>query len=185
MDDALDLAPLAARLPTDLPFTTAAARAVGVDRSGLERMLRAGSVRRLFRGVYAAAGLPESVEVRATAVRLACAREAVAVDRTAAWVHGVDPVGAAALPLDLVAPPGPGRRAGAGVRRLTPRDVQVIAGLCVTTPLRTALDVGRLSREDHALATMDALLSGPTFGHVDLLAELPRMAGLAGVGQLR
>jgi hypothetical protein len=32
---------------------------------------------------------------------------------------------------------------------------------------------------------MDALVSGGTFTHVQLLAELPRLAGLRGVGQLR
>ena len=55
----------------------------------------------------------------------------------------------------------------------------------LTTPLRTALDVGRLLPAGQALAAMDALLAGGSFTHAALLAELPRFGGHAGVGQLR
>ncbi len=90
MDETLPLNPLQALLPLDRPFTRAMARAAGVERTSLERMLREGTVRRLVRGVYAAATAPDTISLRAGAVALAVGREAIAVDRTAAWVHGVD-----------------------------------------------------------------------------------------------
>jgi hypothetical protein len=55
----------------------------------------------------------------------------------------------------------------------------------VTTPLRTALDVGRLLPAGEALGVMDALLSAGSFSHAALLAELARFTGVNGVGQLR
>src|SRR6476661_8240587 len=93
MDDTLALHPLHSLSPLDLPFTRAMARTVGVERSALERMLRDGSVIRLLRGVYAASTAPDTIALRAAAVALAVGRETVAVDRTAAWVHGVDVTG--------------------------------------------------------------------------------------------
>ncbi len=55
----------------------------------------------------------------------------------------------------------------------------------MTTPLRTALDLGRLLPPDLALGALDQLLSAGGFSHMELLAELPRLAAHRGVGQLR
>ena len=60
------------------------------------------------------------------------------------------------------------------------RDVEVIGPVRITTPLRTALDVGRLLPAGQALAAMDALLAGGSFSHAALLAELARFGGHAG-----
>ncbi len=68
MDQTLPLSTLESRLPLDRPFTRAMARASGVERPALERMLREGTVRRLLRGAYVAASAPETTELRATAV---------------------------------------------------------------------------------------------------------------------
>ena len=108
MDQTLPLSTLESRLPLDRPFTRAMARASGVERSALERMLREGTVRRMVRGAYVAATAPDTPELRATAVALVVRREAIAVDRTAAWVHGVDVAPAA----DGEVHPGRGRLAG-------------------------------------------------------------------------
>ncbi len=187
MDAALPLEPLHPRLPLDRPFTPASARAVGVDRACLERMLRSGTTRRLLRGVYLSSAVEETVEVRAEAVALVAGPAAIAVDRTAAWVHGVDLgwEGQDRAPLELVSSGGGRGPAGRGARQLTGRDVQRAGPLRLTTPLRTALDLGRLLPPDQALGAMDALLSHGTFTHVQLLAEVPRMTGHRAVGQLR
>jgi hypothetical protein len=188
MDATLPLTPLESRLPVDRPFTRAMARAAGVDRPALDRLLRDGVITRLLRGVYAGATAPDAPEVRAAAVALVAGRRAVAVDRTAAWVHGVDVTRlrpGEARPLDLLVPGrGNGHTFGGG-RQLTGRDVECHDGLRITTPLRTALDLGRLLPPGLALAALDGLLVTGGFRHVDLLAELPRMAGHRGVGQLR
>ena len=186
MDETLDLTPLSARLPLDRPFTPGIARAAGLERSDLDRMHRTGLVRRVLRGVYAANSAPDTLAFRAVAVALVVGRDTVVVDRTAAWIHGVDVrVGSSngdPVPLDRVSR---SRRGTVGTRQLVGRDVVVVEGVHVTTPLRTALDLGRLLPVGRALGAMDALLGTGSFTHTQLLAELPRMTGCPGVGQLR
>jgi hypothetical protein len=188
MDETLPLNPLHPRLPLDRPFTPASARVAGVGRAALDRMLREGTVRRMLRGAYVASTAPESTQLRAAAVALVAGRHAVAVDRTAAWVHGVDvtglPVGDP-RPVELLTPGRNGRGALGSGRQLSGHDVERIGSLRLTTPLRTALDLGRLLPPDLALGAMDRLLAAGSFTHVQLLAELPGLAGHRGVGQLR
>lgn len=188
MDETLALDPVDARLPLDGPFTRGMAAAAGVQRGTLARLVRAGSVCRVLRGVYAASSAVHSPGFRASAVALAAGPGAVVVERTAAWVHGVD-VGVLTaelpLPLDLVRPVTAGSGPSRSRLGLAGRDLQSIDGLHLTTPLRTALDLGRLLPEADALAALDQLLRAGTFTHVQLLAELARMAGHHGVGQLR
>lgn len=187
MDDALDLDPLRALLPQDLPFDRRTASAAGIERAALERLLRSGAVRRVLRGVYASAGAPESRSFRAAAVSLVAGERAVVLDRTAAWVHGVGREAltgerSTVVPLDLLARSASARHRS---RRLAAHDLERLGGLRVTTPLRTALDLGRLLPPERALACLDALLRGGAFTHAALLGELARMTGLPGVGQLR
>ena len=187
--DSLPLHPLPTALPLDRPFTPAMARAVGIGHPSLDRMAREGEVRRLVRGAYASASAPDCRQLRAAALALVVAPEAVAVDCTAAWVHGVDvPVldPTRPRPVEVVARGG-GRRRGssAGRRQLAGHDVQQVEGLLLTTPLRTALDLGRLLPPALALGAMDLLLAGGSFTHIELLAEVARWGALPGVGQLR
>ncbi|MCW2762387.1 MAG: hypothetical protein JWR85_2588 [Marmoricola sp.] len=194
MNETLPLHPLHTLLPLDRPFTRPMARAVGVERASLDRMLREGTVRRILRGGYAASTAPDTAGLRAAALTLVISREAIAVDRTAAWVHGVDVVALAAgetRPVEIVSPGRGSRRARSGrgalgsSRQLAGHDVQRIDGLRLTTPLRTALDLGRLLPPERALGAMDQLLAGGRFTHAELLAEIPRLAAQRGVGQLR
>jgi hypothetical protein len=181
-------------LPTDEPFTTAMAATAGVDRAMLDRLRRSGRVRRLLRGVYVDSTVLDSTQLRARAMSHLVDRRRVAVDRSAAWVHGLT------LPSLGTAP---GRRAPAGVpvetllatrpvhgsrgasRALLQRDVESIEGLRVTTPLRTAVDLGRTLPAGLGLATLDWFLAQGRFTHHQLLGELSRMTGHRGVGQLR
>ena len=186
MDPSLPLPDLPSLLPTDGPFTRAGARAAGVSRTSLEAMLRAGSVRRLLRGVYTASSAPDSPEHRAAAVALVAGREAVVVDRTAAWIHGAPVPGTGPVqPLETLSVRRPARGSFGASRRLAGHDVAHLGALRLTTPLRTALDLGRLLPPEQALAVMDGLLSTSGLGLSSLLAELPRMVGHRGVGQLR
>ena len=141
----------------------------------------------MLRGIYASAEAPDTRAFRSAAVALAAGEQCVVIDRTSAWVHGVaaealtgDPD--AVVPLDVLTRTTSGRSRS---HRLAVHDVQRVDGLRVTTPLRTALDLGRLLSPDRALACLDALLRGGTFTHAALLAELTRMTGCPGVGQLR
>ena len=128
--------------------------------------MRNGVLVRLFRNVYVVARSELTVEQRAYAASLVISPHAVICDRTAAWIWGVDCFRWRELD---VAPPlesftTRGHRASAraeirsGERDLKPNDFVTVGGVRVTTPLRTALDLGcRLSRRD-ALAAIDALM---------------------------
>ena len=168
-------------LPDDRPFTPRSALDSGVTRTELERLLRSGRIRRVLRGVYADAALADSTQVRAAAVELVAPAAAVVADRTAAWIHGTSVIrGGGSVELPPVEVARDPRR-----RRLVERDVMRIGGISVTTPLRTALDLGRSLSPDRAVAALDSLLRTGSFTHVQLLAELPRMSGLPHADQLR
>ncbi len=190
MDDTLPLRPLDTPALLHGPFTPAMARDAGVGRTSLERMLRAGTVRRVLRGVYAASTLADSREQRARALGLVVGRSVVVVDRSAAWVHGLDPAteagqGEALPPVETLDTGRVASNRFRSGRHLAARDVEVIDALTVTTPLRTALDLGRLLPPPAALAALDGLLAGGTFTHTELIAELPRMVGHRGAARLR
>lgn len=177
-------------LTLDQPFTTAMAAAAGLDRTSLDRLRRSGQVRRVLRGVYVDSTVPDSVQLRAKALGHLVDRRRVAVDRSAAWVHGLTlPVtsgrATTGAPVETLLATRPVRGSRGASRDLAQRDVESIEGLRVTTPLRTALDLGRLLPEGLALGTLDWFLGHGRFTHQQLLAELPRMAGHRGVGQLR
>ncbi len=194
MDDTLPLRPLDIPALLTGPFTPSMARNAGVERAALERLLRAGGVRRLLRGVYAATTLADTRELRARALRLVVGPTAVVVDRSAAWVHGIDTSSALGLEQKEADPLPPvetlkhdrvsSNRFRSG-RHLADRDVELIEGLCLTTPLRTALDLGRLLPPAAALAALDGLLGTGSFTHTELIAELPRLVGHRGSARLR
>ena len=85
-------------------------------------------------------------------------------------------------------PPGYRLRNGlasSGERFLRPHDIAEMGGLRVTTPLRTACDLGRLLHRDQALAAMDSIARLRRFSVTELVASVPRYAGYRGVVQLR
>lgn len=178
-------------LPLDLPFTAALAATLGVSHAQLRRLLARGLVRRVCRGVYAVAQAPDDLVFRARALRLVVSPSAVVTDRTAAWLHGVDVLPRSALgtmpPISVFQRPGTrSRRAGvaSGERMLLPRDVVEVDGLAVTSPLRTALDLGRLLWRFDALGALDQFLRlGVDPG--ELLTEAERFKGYRGIVQLR
>jgi hypothetical protein len=178
-------------LPLDLPFTLSIAEGLGVSRKTLRALASRGLVRRLGQGVYAVAQAPNTIEFRAQALRLVVSPSAVITDRTAAWLHGVDllPRSAASLMPAIQAFQRPGTRsrrpeALSGERALSRSDVMEINGLRVTTPLRTACDLGRLLWRYDALAALDQFLRLGV-PHELMLEETTRFKGYRGVVQLR
>lgn len=180
-------------LPEDVPFTTATAAALGYDRKSLSRLAKAGVLRRPFTSVYIATAAPDTVAVRMQAARLVLSDDMVLCDRTAAWIWGVDIFSYAELdgpmPLECCTPRF--RRAtdrvgcDGGSRDLRPEDWCTVEGIRVTTPLRTALDLGcNLTRRD-ALAAMDALAREHGLTKADLTRLLGRFRRRRGVVQAR
>lgn len=178
-------------IPVDEPFTTAYAASVGVSPGLRSRLVEAGLLRPVLRGVWVAAQVPDSLRVRVASVRLVVPDHTVAVDRLAAWIHGVDALPRSAIhempSLDVFSRDGSRMRRGSirsGVRDLTARDICVIDGLQVTSPLRTACDLGRLLWRYDALGAIDGFLRLGV-GQDELLGEVERFKGFRGVVQLR
>jgi hypothetical protein len=180
-------------LTAQLPFTRAQALEAGVSPRVLHRLADQGALRRLFRSVYVDSAADDTPEARAQALGLVLPPDAVAVDHTAAWLLGVD----TSSPLEHLVPPPLSiyrlaggarvRRAGCagGERQLLATDLIRAGNVRHTTGLRTALDLGRLLRRDHALAAMDGLARKCSLGTADLESQIPRFRGFRGVLQLR
>ncbi|WP_141013232.1 type IV toxin-antitoxin system AbiEi family antitoxin domain-containing protein [Nocardioides sambongensis] len=175
------------------PFTLPEAEALGVSRRQVAKVAERGLLIRYARGVYAVPGLPDTIELRTAVVELATSQHHVITDRTAAWLHGVD---AYAMDEHDLLPPietcvlrgrNPTRReqADGRTRDLAAEDLMRLGGLRVTTPLRTALDLGCHLRQRDAFAAMCALAGKGGFEAGDLLRELPRFRRRRGVVQCR
>lgn len=117
----------------------------------------------------------------------------IVCDRTAAWIYGVDLFGFSEKEV------GPRlefcvRRGGTRSRRpevaglsrdLLDSDIGLVHNLAVTTPLRTALDIGCLIHKRDALGGLDQLCRLGLVSPPELESELPRFRGRRGVVQLR
>lgn len=183
-------------MPTDLPqqpFTTAHAQVLGISRKQLSAAEAHGSLRRVLRGVYVPAHLSDTVELRAACAALVVAPGSVVRDRTAAWIHGVDVLTHAeheVLPSVETCVPrfrAPSDRCGVdgGTRDLAPEDVMTVHGVLVTTPLRTALDLGCHLRRRDALAALDQFMRLHGLTHQEMGRAVGRYFRRRGVVQLR
>ena len=122
-------------------------------------------VRRLFRGVYVDAAVPDSREVRIRAIKLVSPPHAVVCDSSAAWLYGVDtfrPSDRFLMIPSLVVPHGATRvtRPDATCREayIDPSDILEVDSLLVTTPLRTTVDLMRKLWRPYALAAADGMV---------------------------
>ncbi|MEJ7795828.1 MAG: DUF559 domain-containing protein [Nocardioides sp.] len=177
----------------DHPFLGRAAGHYGLTPKALRLALGQGAVMRLFTGVYARADLVDSTELRADAARLVMSPYSVLCDRSAAWLHGIGTFRYAEL--DFVPPletyvlrghdPTDRRDCHGGSRDLLPEDWQTLAGVRVTTPLRTALDLACTLSRREALAAMDAFAREFGFGTAELQRLLRRYRRRRGVVQAR
>jgi hypothetical protein len=180
-------------LPGDRPFPTALARELGAGWADLRRLVAAGLLRHPVHGVYCSAALPDDLDHRIDVLCLVVPDDCVVTDRTAGWLWQAPMILAPGDHLEtpkvsVFGPPGRRLRnelTASGERSLAPRDVMMLKGLRVTTPLRTACDLGRLLHRDQALAAMDALASLRVFTVDQLGLEVTRFKHYRGVVQLR
>jgi very-short-patch-repair endonuclease len=178
-------------LPLDAPFTTSMAEQWGVSRHLLRWLVAEGYVRRLLHGVYVVVQATDDIDLRAAALGLVIPTTAVVTDRTAAWLHGVSilPRSAPYRPPPISVFQTSGTRVrrpevDGGTRTLKPEDIAVVNGIRVTTPLRTAMDLGRLLWRFDAIAALDAFLRLGV-PREEMTAELDRFKGYRGICQLR
>ncbi|NGZ99827.1 DUF559 domain-containing protein [Nocardioides sp. W3-2-3] len=156
----------------DHPFTLRDADRYDVTPRQIERAARSRLIRRVTRGVYVRSDVPDSLEVRACAVSLVVSPHHVAVNRTAAWLHGADVLVRGEH--DVVPPietcalrgrnPTRRREIDGRTRDLLPREVMRLGPVRVTTPLRTALDLGCELRRREAFAALTTLARQHGFG---------------------
>lgn len=179
-------------LPLDRPFTSAQAREAGLSPKVVQRLVREGYLRRLVKGVFVAAQVPDSMFVRTQALRLVAPEDSVITDWTAVWLYTrlLPPGGHLDVPpVSLFRRPGNTRlRNGlceSGERAFLKEDLVVIDGLTVTTPLRTAWDICRFTHRDKAIGALDALLRLGDFSTPELLEGVERFRKQRGVVQLR
>ncbi len=130
--------------------------------------------------------------MRLEALRLVVPPHSVVVDRTAAWLWGVeilDTLEDESVPIDVFNLRGhtrldrPGLRTGQ--RDLAPHDVVTVEGVRVTTPLRTLLDLGCSKGRYEALAIMDQVARLHGIRPEEARHELRRFRGRRGVRQAR
>ena len=161
-------------------------RASDVLGSGLltRDALRSSAWRRLHRGVYADAELPDSHGLRVAGAAVLLPPSAAFSGRTAAYLHGATQLADATTPVEVSVPTGVrfGPAAGLRVRQvgLPERDVCTVQRHRCTSGLRTALDIARCEPLAEAVVALDVLLALVVVGR----GELAEAAG-AGQGSRR
>lgn len=139
----------------------------------------------LFRGVYVPRGYQPTLRDRIVGAWLASGRRAVIGGAAASALHGarwVDPD----IPIDVIGPhirPQTGLVVREGV--LPASETTTVGPIPVTTPVRTAFDLGRRLPCGPALARLDALKRARPFD-IDAVAEMARThRGVRGLRRLR
>lgn len=167
------------------PFSVADAAAAGVSEGEVRALIRRGDVREVVHGAYVSVDVPDSVGVRAAALSRVVPPRSVVCRQTAAWLHGVDvlPLGAhAEVPAAQLLVPA----STAAVRRrgvvgtsgiLRDDEVAEIDGVLATTPVRTALDLGRLLPLIDGVPAVDAMLHSGLVAPEQLVADARRFRG--------
>jgi len=179
-------------LPLDRPFSLRQAAAEGLSVHRIRILTDRGFIRRVLRGVYVASQAVDDRLLRVRALALVVPRTAVVTDWSACWFWtGIDAPGdhLQEPPLTVFHRHRHTRLDNAltqgGARSFRPSDITRVGGVEVTTPLRTAWDLGRLVHRDRAIGGMDALLRHGTFTVPELLEGVDRFKGMRGVVQLR
>lgn len=157
-------------------FGTEAIRLGRLTRSQLRWNYRA-----VLPDVYIAKEEPRTVALHAFAASLWTGCDGVVAGRAAAALHGAKWIDAS-TPVDMI---GRNRRPQRGVtvraERIEPDEIMLINGLRVTTPARTALDLGRHLPRDIAVAHLDALAAAtgvPASAASALIERYPRARGI-------
>jgi hypothetical protein len=152
----------------------------GLSRHDLRRWYRP-----IFRGVYVPNNAKPTLADRALGAWLTTGRAGVVGGSAASALHGARWV-RVDEPIEVLV--GERRRqAGLIIRmdRLSDDEVVEIDGLPVTTPARTAFDMGRYLPRAQALSRLDALRRVATFQTSDVARCIDRYGPVRGVRQLR
>jgi hypothetical protein len=141
--------------------------------------------RSIYPGVYLAGNSPPSLRQRSQAAWLWSGRRGVLAGLAAAALHGSNWIDDGE-PVELVWR-NPHPPAGIITRNhcLDDDEITHVARLPVTTPARTAYDLGRLLQRGEAVARLDALMRATPYSVEDVLLLAKRYPGARGLRQLR
>ncbi|MGW6377732.1 DUF559 domain-containing protein [Rhodococcus sp. NPDC055112] len=141
---------------------------------------------RLHRDVYVHKGTPPTAVARARAAQLWSGEAGVLAGFSAAALHGSRWIDASE-PAELIRIGHVRAPKGIVVRkaRLLDGETCRIDGVAVTTPARTAFDLGRALGFDRAVEVLDALCHATGLDPAEALAIVERHPGARGVVQLR
>ena len=174
-------------------------RTVTETPAEVSRLVGQGLLRPLAGQVHVGAHTPDTEALRARSVLLALAPPGglrpigataggVTGFRTAAWVYTGGPV-IVGDAIDLIIPPGTTRPRRARLRlhehRLGQREVHTVAGLRMTTPVRTAADLARTLPSAQTAVQLDRLRRSCGVSAVDVVEQLERMSRCRGVARAR
>lgn len=164
----------------DMPFIGSEAVRDGVIR---KHQLRA-NFRAILPDVYVARDYHPTLADRARVAWLWSHRQGVLAGLTAAALHGAKWVDDSA-PIELI---WTNARSPRGVRtsamRMQPNEIAQVGELPVTTPERTAFDIGRTSGVGRAVARLDSLTRATGLKVCDVEAVAARHRGARGLRQL-
>jgi hypothetical protein len=142
--------------------------------------LRTSAWRRVFPDVYACASLAVTHRISALAAAGVLMPDAVLSGRSAATLWGV-PLASPADDVELTVPvtcrSGAVRGVQVSRRSLAASDITRRDGVALTTPLRTALDLGRITPFDEAVVAIDRFLRTGLVRLEDLRASAASMSG--------
>jgi hypothetical protein len=77
----------------DRPLVYGELAALGISDWQIRKLLEVGALRRQTKGVYVPAHLADTLDLRAACLAKVVAAHQVVVDRSAAWLHGIDTLG--------------------------------------------------------------------------------------------
>ncbi len=130
------------------------------------RALRSSAWRRLYRGVYADASLPDTYGLRIRGASLLTPAAGVFTGRTAAYLHGDTQLADLRTPVEVTVPVGTsfGPVTGFRVRHvdLDPADVTTVSGRRSTTGVATALAIAADEPVLESVPALDVLLRSGT-----------------------
>lgn len=152
----------------------------GLSRHDLRRWYRP-----IYRGVYVPKNATPSLQDRALGAWLTTNRTGVVGGVAASALHGADWVDDDE-PVEVLVDEKR-RQSGLIVRmdRLSADEIMPLCGLPVTTPARTAFDMGRHLRRSSAIARLDALMRATQYKPADVEVLMRRYGAVRGVRQLR
>jgi very-short-patch-repair endonuclease len=164
---------------------TEAVRQYGPER--IRRWLSTGAWKRIDRGLYASIDTPLDADIRIRAALLSAGSDLTVVGESAAVLHGFGVLDSGVV--HLAGQPSRTARSRPGLcihgYRIPPADVGELAGMRVTTPARTAVDLARSVSRLDALAVLDAALHIGACTPEELAAQVANQRHAKGIVQAR